>query len=372
MKILIITGSFPPMKCGVGDYSHCLANALLNQPEGHHISIITSSNAKSENTIDEKIEIFPLLNNWNIIETSKIIKLVRILLPDIIHIQYPTQGYGNGYLPRLLPIILFLMRKKVIQTWHEGYSRRYIPWLLLKLLVSDGLVFVRLRYLEEKIHPLLNNIVRKKNPVFIPNASSIPKVSLNQKERIDLKNSFIKEQSRLVVFFGFIYPAKGLELLFEIADPQFDQIVIVGEPVENDEYYDTIKKLSSDTEWKGKVDMLGFMSPRGISKLLTVADAILLPFRAGGGEWNTTIHAAISSGSFVITTSSLKNGYDKKKNVFFAKIDDVQEMKFALNNYAGKQRDYNPEIDTDKWSEIAKQHILLYKNVLEKNSTDKK
>ena len=35
------------------------------------------------------------------------------------------------------------MRRKVVQTWHEGYSRRNVPKLLLKVVVPGGLVVVR-------------------------------------------------------------------------------------------------------------------------------------------------------------------------------------------------------------------------------------
>ena len=38
-------------------------------------------------------------------DVSRIAKTVRGWSPDLIHIQYPTQGYGQRYLPWLLPTL---------------------------------------------------------------------------------------------------------------------------------------------------------------------------------------------------------------------------------------------------------------------------
>ena len=125
VKVLIITGSYPPMRCGVGDYSHNLANALATVP-GVSVGVLTSSDSVKEGRGDV-VEIFPILKGWHLTEALVAVKLIRRWSPDIVHIQYPTQGYGNGFLPYILPIISFFMRKKVVQTWHEIYHRLNIP-----------------------------------------------------------------------------------------------------------------------------------------------------------------------------------------------------------------------------------------------------
>ena len=65
----------------------------------------------------------------------------------------------------------------------------------------------------------------------------------------------------------------------------------------------------------------------------------------------------------MITTSLTKSGYDEKLNVYYAKVDDVQEMKLALNTYAGKRRMHDIDIDKDEWRQIAKDHISFYENI---------
>lgn len=363
MRVLIVTGSFPPMRCGVGDYSYGLAKALAVDPS-IQIGVLTSAYGEKTDSTDD-IEIFPDIESWSFAEALKVIKIIHLWSPDIVHIQYPTQGYGNGFLPWALPLIAFMMRKKVVQTWHEGYGRRSAPKLFLKAIVPGGLVVVRPQF-KESLPISLRCVLWNKQYVFIRNASPFPKIDLDEKVKSDLKKRYFNGQTRLIVFFGFVYPNKGAELLFEIADPASDQIVIAGEIVETSEYQQKIMKLATTQPWVGKVTVTGFLQPVDIASLLSIADAVILPYRVGGGEWNTSIHAAVLQRSLVITTSLTHHGYDEKRNIYYSKVNDVQEMKSAFDIYAGTRRKDDPDIDKDEWKEIAIKHRSLYEALLPK------
>jgi glycosyltransferase involved in cell wall biosynthesis len=311
----------------------------------------------------EKTPIFSTTKNWRIEEVITIFKIIRKWAPDIVHIQYPGLGYGNGVLPWLIPLISFLMGKKVVQTWHEGYSIRDANRLFLISIIPSSLVFVRPNY-EKNLHTLLRWSIWKKPTVFIQNASMIPIIFLSEDERIIVKKKYLKGQKRLVVFFGFIYPHKGVELLYKIADPNVDQIVIAGEIKEEGNRFDTFGKIKSNGAWNGKVSIVGFLPATDLAELLAIADAVILPFRNGGGEWNSSIHGALSNGGFVITTSLTRNGYDKNHNIYFAKPNDIQEMRHALNTYAGIRRKLMVDFDADEWKAIAEKHHFLYKRLL--------
>lgn len=367
MRVLLVTGSFPPMRCGVGDYSQNLAGSLASVGE-IQVGVLTSAPGAAEEPAGE-VERFPLIERWSLAEAVKVIRLIRSWSPDIVHIQYPTQGYGKGYLPWFLPMIAFLMGKKVVQTWHEGYGRRNALGLLFKSIVPGGLVFVRPNFIEDNLHSMLNWAIWGKNPVFIPNASSIPCAGLSEHEKLEIKKPYLQKQKRLIVFFGFVYPGKGVELLFDIADPISDQIVIAGEIAGEGEYPQDIMRRASVEPWRGKVTVTGFLPAADVASLLSVADAVILPFRMGGGEWNTSLHGAVLNGAFVITTSLTRNGYDANNNVYYAKVDDIREMQSALAAYAGRQRAHHADTGRDEWRQIADKHRALYAKLLTKRST---
>jgi len=106
--------------------------------------------------------------------------------------------------------------------------------------------------------------------------------------------------------------------------------------------------------------MAGFLSNPDTANLLAAADAVVLPFRNGGGIWNSSIHAAAIQGSAVITTSLDARGLDDKWNVYFAPVDGVPEMKAALDRLAGRRRAADGSVDGDDWDRIAEQHLALY------------
>ncbi len=360
IRVLLITGSYPPMRCGIGDYSYSLAKALAID-RGIRVGVLTSiAKAKVDNA--DGVEIFPVVKKWNFVEVLKIVKTIRQWLPDIVHIQYPTQGYGDGLLPWLLPIVSFLMRKKVVQTWHEGYSRRNAPMLFLISIIPGKLVVVRPQYRERILHPLLRWALWGKKVLLIRNASCVPRVDLGEHEKEMLKKQYLRKQKRLIVFFGFVYPHKGVEFLFDIAESATDQIIIAGEVDEKGDYFRKIAQRASTEPWIEKMTVTGFLSAADAAALLAVTDAVILPFRDGGGEWNSSIHGAVLNGAFVITTSMTQNGYDKKRNIYFAKVDDIQEMKSALAVYAGTRRGYDADIDRDEWQQIADEHYSLYES----------
>jgi hypothetical protein len=236
--------------------------------------------------------------------------------------------------------------------------------LLLKAAVPSRLVVVRPRYIEN-IRPLFRWLLSRKKFLFIPNASSIPKAHLDNRQHQVLRDKYMNGQNRLIVYFGFVYPNKGIELLFEIANPSTDQIVIAGEYEKSGEYGKRILDKAATEPWKGKVTVTGFLPAKGAADLLAVADAVVLPFRDGGGEWNTSIHASVLQGTLVITTSLVRNGYDQKYNIYYAQVDNLQEMKSTLDVYAGRRREYADDLDGDEWQQIVAKHLALYGTLLQ-------
>jgi glycosyltransferase involved in cell wall biosynthesis len=125
-------------------------------------------------------------------------------------------------------------------------------------------------------------------------------------------------------------------------------------------------ELASSSTWNGKVTFTGFLSPERAAILLAAADAVILPFRNGGGNWNTSIHSAILNGAFVITTSLERTGYDKTNNVFYAKPDAVTDMRAALQAHETRAEDFDSRDRplVDEWASISEKHLTIYRDLL--------
>ena len=353
MKVLLITGSFPPMKCGVGDYTACLA-AALSKRDGMSVAVLTDARADPLRT-DYNFEILPVIQDWTLIHLPEALKTIKRWEPDVVHFQYPTQGYGNGWLPGVLPLLCIPLNSAIVQTWHE-YCPASPNENLLLATIPGGLIAVRPEY-KEKMPLWMRWLTKHKEFRYIPNASSIPAAKLNDAERLAIRERYLPSEKRLIAFFGFIYPHKQIELLFEIADPATDHIVLIGDLNMNDPYQKSLMEKAEQAPWRGHVTVTGFLSPMDAARMLSAADAVVLPIQGGGGLWNTSLHAAAMQGTFVLTTSFDQQGYNSMENIYYAKPGDVEQMRSALQNYAGRKID-PPQLPD--WDFISKAHVQLY------------
>lgn len=347
------------MKCGVGDYTGKLANALVRCPNTK-VAVLTASTAIPV-PAEFEFEVFPVARGWRLWDVGRIASVVRAWRPDLVHIQYPTQGYGRSYLPWLLPTLLRTLRFPLVQTWHE-HNFEKAKRNILNAFLRGGLVAVRPDY-QAKMPAWYRRLNRKKLFRFIPNASAIPTVVLTNAERANEKSRFTSESKNLIAYFGFVHADKRVELLLDIADPSTDHLLLVCDLDQKDGYNGKILHRIHERPWAGKVTVTGFVPAAQVGRLLAAADAVVLPFRSGGGEWNTSIRAAALQGTFVLTTSSERHGYDATQNIYFAVPDDVPDMRRGLQGFIGRRiAPSNNQIA--EWDAIAAAHKSLYQAVL--------
>ncbi len=122
------------MKCGVGDYTAKLAQALAYTADTT-VAVLVDIAASQTDAAAPSLEILPIAHGWTFSDLPAILRTVRKWRPDIIHMQYPGQGYGAHKLPWLLPSILaIVLRKPIVQTWHEYYTQTTLPMLKTSLL----------------------------------------------------------------------------------------------------------------------------------------------------------------------------------------------------------------------------------------------
>jgi glycosyltransferase involved in cell wall biosynthesis len=357
MRILLISGSLPPLKCGVGDYTAHLAKALTRQGKTK-VAVLTDVSATPK-PCDFDFEVFPICRGWAPSDIARIALAARRWKPDVMHIQYPTQGYGHRYLPWLLPVFFRMAGIPVVQTWHGYDSRRMTPRLLPNSVLSGGLIVVRPEYIDN-MQPLYRSLNRRKYTKFIPNASTIPPTQLLAEERSSIRSHFSLDDSRLLAFFGFAYPDRGTELLFQVADPGQHHLVFISDLSAADRYQSSILEQAKYPPWAGKVSVTGYLPADEVGRILAAADAIILPFKDGGGMWNTSIRAAISQGTFVLTTSREQHGYVSDENVYYARPNDVADMRNALAMYIGRRNEASRLGLHREWDLIAQAHLSVY------------
>jgi glycosyltransferase involved in cell wall biosynthesis len=127
-----------------------------------------------------------------------------------------------------------------------------------------------------------------------------------------------------------------------------------------DRYQASILQQAQYPPWAGKVSVTGYLPADEVGRILAAADALILPFKDGGGMWNTSIRAAISQGTFVLTTSREQHGYVSDENVYYARLNDIADMRNALSMYIGRRNEASRLGLHRDWDLIAQAHLSLY------------
>jgi glycosyltransferase involved in cell wall biosynthesis len=349
----------------VGTYTASLAEAL-NKHQGVEVAVLTGLEAHPSSN-EFAPEVFPVVRNWNLPELFRILRVVRNWHPDVVHIQYPTQGYRGGLLRWLLPIFLRMRNSILVQTWHEYLSKDSWGWNLTMAIPARGITVVRPDYLT-KLPAWFRWLIRRKQFRFIANASSIPPRHLTQAEKSTIRRKYFPQngaERQLIVSFGFAAPHKGVARIFELADPDRYHVLLVGKLDENDPYHQRLRDLMSHAPWKGCATATGFLPTDEVAEILAAADAVVFPFVKGGGIWNRSVHAAVAQGSFVLMTSQEKNGYDPSQNIYFARPGDIAEMRAALSLYSGRNAAPQDRSVLSTWEAIVRDHVHLYQTLLQ-------
>jgi glycosyltransferase involved in cell wall biosynthesis len=363
MRILLVSGSYPPMRCGVGDYAAQLAGALARHERSEVLVLTSKACAPAHHGAG--IEMAPVIASWNRRAMGDYRPMLRRFRPDILHIQFPTQGYDliDG-LVAMAFLCRFIHRIPVVVTLHEYLPTSYSA--TARLIYALAIVATRIIVVRPDFRERIPSAVRLLLPTrkfdLISNASVVPRAPLDAQERAAVRRELGCGDARLVAFFGFMYEHKGVDLLFQIGDPERHHLLLIGALVPGDAYHARLKQLAESEPWRGKVTFTDFVQSEVAARLLAAADAVVLPYRTGGGTWNSSLHAALSQDSFVMTASRERNGYDESTNVYFARPEDVREMRAALLRYQDRRLARLSEGE-NAWREIACRHVGIYQAV---------
>ena len=330
----MVTGSLPPEACGVGDYTRKLADALEDQGLEVELLRLRPSRVANLATFRRRID---------------------RLRAQLVHIQYPTVGYGASLLPHALALAL---RGPVVTTLHE-YSqahvlRRASLWAFAR--ASDALVFTD--WYERRLF-LRRFPGVDRTSVVIPVGSSIPSGSATASE------------SHRIVYFGLLRPEKGLEEFLELAslvrgNGRPYELSIIAKP---DRRFPRYLAGVREQATRLGVELAFDLPATQVADRLASARFAYLPYPDGASLRRTSLLAALTNGLVVLTTLGVRTPRELAATVLAAPgparaldtIDEVVRHPEQGETMAEKGRAY---ADRFRWEAIAGEHLRLYETVL--------
>ncbi len=348
MKIAMISGSWPPDVCGVGDGAELLSQHLENI--GVSVSKISDS-------------------KWNWQNRKNIEIKIRNSNPDIIHIQYPSYGYGSSRIPawllyacRDIPIVITLheytaqVGKPLLKVIPRGMPY-YLPFSF-----SDHIFFSN-DYDKEKLSKIFPWVAKK---------SSVLSIASN------IKAGTASNKSNSIVYFGQICPKKGLESFIDLAKNIKNEnlglktIIIGAIPKGSKEWADHYLSLAC----KYNCHILEGLPSDDVSNALASSTFAYLPFPDGASSKRASLLACMVNGLVTLTTHTEFTPQwikDVTINTTDA-INAFDELKKLMhNNILIDQLSEKSKIATSSrnWDNFAKSHIDVYLDICSKHKAKK-
>jgi glycosyltransferase involved in cell wall biosynthesis len=306
MRILVFNPSYPPVPCGVGDYTHGLAAALVRA--GHDVTVITA--AGSTTPADGPPRVLPLLRNWDVGAFLRAWPRFARPFPDLVVSSFPAAiDSSHSRLLYLLPGVAkgLLGAPRTVFIVHEFLRIPETPRRLLRLplLAADRIVAVTSAERDAIVTRYPSVAPRT---VVRHNASNIPAAAHDPAADVRVRAAVAPQERSVIAFFGFVWDeAKGFEDLLEALARTSALLVVTGSLDPANAYHAHLIAEIERLGLEDRVRWLGFLSADEVGRLLRVVDAVVLPYRSGAENSYTSLLAALVNGAAVITTRGGRN-----------------------------------------------------------------
>jgi glycosyltransferase involved in cell wall biosynthesis len=306
LELLVITGTWPPLRCGVGDYTARLCQELVRS--GISVRVLTSSQADSSAHSD-RLEVKPLIRRWTWGMLAQVRRELATLKPDLVWFQWPTAAYGRSLAVNLLPTYLrrWFPELPLVTTLHElRYFKPWTRWRALPALRhSDRIILVDPADLAVavQLHPPC-----QARCIQIPIGSNLPAVGQGFDRQAGRQALGIGPGDFAVAFFGFANPPKGLDLLLaslvklRLRHPEL-KLLLLSELSDRDPYQ---RRLARQIATSGLANVTlrpGYAPAQQTAERLASADCAVLPFRDGVSQKRGSLLACLAQGLPIITTA---------------------------------------------------------------------
>lgn len=294
--MLIITGTYPPERCGVGDYTKCLLSTSL----GQHWHLFYQT-------------------DWTFSNIRQLCKLLSRTNDEVVNLQYPSMGYSTHLTPHLLALYAVLcLRRKLILTVHEYSQLGWKGKLALSVLFAVASAVVFTTEFE------LNSA--KKRSLFLRNAT-IVKINSNIPRALPVKS--VIERSWDVGYFGYLRPLKGLEEFMEAATclkqtyPHLKIYVMGQVQPQFKEYAQTF----IDKFEEAGITFFNDKTHRQVAEILNDTKVSYLPYPDGLSERRGSFLAAAVNGCIVVSN---KGAFTTEQQQQLICLRQTQEVPAAI------------------------------------------
>lgn len=365
MKVLIISSAFPPLKSGGADYVLKLCSELAScNLEVHCLTNISHAAPASAN-----FHLHPIMRNWRWSEFPRCLQFIRRLNPDVVDIHFTGWVYHDHPMITFLPaairlctgtqrIITHLESLGGVDRARSSVITAAVRRLLSVLAGRKGINYEYGTILRDSnTIVVLNERDRGELCKFAPDISTkcelippppIASVTASPVDRTALRHSLgLTTEDLVLAYYGYIYPGKGLETLFESLSKIRNAIepyklLLIGTLPESyvlvrasrPNYLAELKEMSNRLHISTNLIWEGYSEPESLrpSQLIHSCDFAVLPFERGVMLNNSSFSFVAAHGKPVISTKGLHTeaAFQNGTNVLLVPPNDAESMARAI------------------------------------------
>ena len=318
MYIGLITGEYPPMQGGVGDFTRELGQALADL--GHEVHVLTGVSSAaprvSRGAGHVSLTVHRVVDGWGWGCWRQVLAMALELGLEVLDVQYQAAAYG------MHPAINFVPRRRgrdqppVVATFHDLNVPYLFPkagllrWWVVRMMARRA---DRAIVTNQEDYVRLGTEIPSKHVRLIPIGSNIPGDPPPGYDRdIERTRWGVGPDDLLLGYFGFLNESKGgeelmraLALLVEAGVPA--HLLMIGGRVgssdpTNEAYAERVESLIGKLGLGERVHWTGYSRPEEVSATLLATDVCVMPYRDGVSFRRGTLHACLVHGRPIVTT----------------------------------------------------------------------
>jgi glycosyltransferase involved in cell wall biosynthesis len=287
-------------------YTRSLLHALPEEERNRHIVLTNLKPNVATSFEDHGIKVREVWQKGNPKFVWQIIRAVRSTPSlKLIHLQHEFNQFGSIFTLPLIPILLwflrFILRKKVVITYHEVAGRELLnPELAENFLLPVPQCIARILFKlyyritsfaanellvqHTKFRGILRDEMNIKKSIQILPIGTEDQVNLSDRASSREKFAILPDE-RVLLFFGTLDWRKGLNILIDafeaLPSPMYRLIIGGGQPVRikhRPEYQEWYAGISEKIARNKKITQIGFVSDEDIPSLFAACDLVVLPY----------------------------------------------------------------------------------------------
>lgn len=335
MKFVTV-GPIYPWRGGIAHHSAMLVRELAKR---HEVEAVTFSRQYPSILFPGKSQYDPdgaplpvpthqWIDSMNPFSWSSTGRRIRAMAPDVLIFAHSLSFFGPAY-ARIAAIARRSGKTKILFICHNvlPHERRPGDRLLTKMAFRHADCFiVQSRSVEHDLLALIPRAVYRliPHPVYEQFGAPLPK---DEARRV-----LGLAQKRIVLFFGYIRPYKGLAVLIEALQALPDvALLVVGEFYEDEQMY---RRMIGTHGLADRVVIVSDYVPNEhVARYFSAADAVILPYRSATQSGIAQIAYNFNKPVIVTDVGGLAEVVREGKTGFTVPPDDPKALAAAIRKF---------------------------------------